>query len=157
MSPSCIWMHQPTPMRRIPMAPCWIMIGFTMIPMNAMIACNNVATQSHGALRFNTTCLLAFSTLIWTSECSISWLWSTSWILTRRALALAFLLLYCWRVLTFRLCFKWLPGTATKIGMWYVGGSGSLRMSRNSLVSGLMDCMFGMVEWPSERIDYWPR
>ena len=111
MSPNCIRMDQPTPMRRIPIAPIWTMI----VPSNEaisneMTACNDVIAIIHGC---KTTCLLAFSTLIRT-ECSTPWLWSTSWTVTRRVLALAFLYLYCWRVFWFRFFlaseFGWLGG-----------------------------------------------
>ena len=112
MSPS-IRMDQLTPMRRILITPCWTMIigSNKVISTYRMTACNNMATQSYGVLRFNTTCLLALSTLIRTE--------STSWTVTRRALALAWaFFLYCWRVRTFRLCFRCEPGMAMKVGIW---------------------------------------
>ena len=98
-------LHQPTPMRGLQMAPLWTMIN----PLNAAISihemtaacCDDVVIQSHGALRCRATCLLAFSTLIWTFKCSISWPYkcSTSWIVTRWAWAF---FLYWLRVFWFR-------------------------------------------------------
>ena len=115
----CTAMHQPTPMRRMQMAPCWIMIirSNEAIPTQGVTAArSDVVIQFHGALRRRTTCLLAFSVL----HCIV---FSTSWIVT--CLAWAFFFFFWLRDLTFRLCFRCEPGTATKIGIRNVRSVGS--------------------------------
>ena len=125
--------HQPTPMRRMQMTPFWTMIGpiIEAILNSEMTACNDVAIR-HAPITCKSTCLLAL--LIWTEFTSWPYDWSTScWALT--CWAWAFFFLYCSRVFTFRLCFRCVPGTATKMGIWYEGGV--LRIFENRLLSEL--------------------
>ena len=104
-APNCMRIHQPTTMRRIPIAPIRIMIAWSngAIPIHEMTACNDVAIQSHalGWTYCKTMCLPApFSTLIRTESTSCTC--PTSWpqTMTRWASALTFFFLYCSHICT---------------------------------------------------------